>query len=950
MAEAFPVSGNIEPASFPHLLVDLHRHGATGSLKVTGPVHPKALYFRGGRILFGSSNDPRDQLGAILIESGRISREQLDEVNAKVGPGNPLAKVLAESGFVNQRELGDAARVKVERILADVLSWDSGTFEFEDGVLPKGAVDLKLSTERLLLAAVQRVPDRSLRPASRRPLDRARAGARGRGRPLRGAGRGLAAARAARRDPHPEGRHRPHPPRRVRGRQDRLRDAVSRCRAPQGGGGEELDLAEEAQSGFGAEPPPMYTVPVEAIRAASPPASEPTGFAFSEPEPAFPAVEPDLRRRRAGAREPGRDRRASRSPPPEPEPEPFPEVLPAEPTAIPEAPSFTMDAPRPRKVTDTVPGDRPVYVPPPAPAPADEPAAYAPAAPSVPEIAPAPAPASRPTQEDLAALDALLNPSASGQLGKSPVERPRPEKWEPQFRPPTTPPRKAPARPAAASSPSRVPLIAAVARRHRSSRPWRAWYFFLRAPRPRPGPARWRRRARPRRRRRPRWPPPPRPRRPRPSSCRPRPRRRLRCRARRPRPRRSRHHRRRPLRVPRPRRRPRRHRATPRPTPAPVAPAGDARALLAQGALPDAARAFAASLAPGRPRPLHPAGPRGLRAGERPEGRERRAGAGAPRPARGSQGPRLLPPVLGRLRQPPRGRGRARQPAVVLPAGRRLAARSRLSPSSSPERAAPAPPARSPRGSRGNGGGRLRRPHERPGDRGRPGLVRGLGAPLSPERGGLRRPPLARRKGRHRRRERAARGPGHPEQPRAPRRRGPGRGAALRAPGPLPPARVRAGAPGARRGPDRPRPGGARERGRLDRTGPRAGQRAIPRAARGRAGRGRRLRLGPRAVPPVARGGRAAPRAEEARRARRPPPPPSRARGSGSATTAPPTSRSAWPSCACSTPPGRSTSGASGSRRACRSRWCCRRPPPSATPRGRRTGRRPGTTGRSACR
>jgi acetolactate synthase-1/2/3 large subunit len=33
--------------SFPHLLVDLHRHGATGSLKVTGPVHPKALYFRG---------------------------------------------------------------------------------------------------------------------------------------------------------------------------------------------------------------------------------------------------------------------------------------------------------------------------------------------------------------------------------------------------------------------------------------------------------------------------------------------------------------------------------------------------------------------------------------------------------------------------------------------------------------------------------------------------------------------------------------------------------------------------------------------------------------------------------------------------------------------------------------------------------------------------------------
>ena len=92
VAEAFPACGNIDPASFPQLLVGLYRHGATGSLKVTGPAHSKALYFRESRILFGSSNDPRDQLGAILIESGRISRGQLDEVNAKVSPGNRLPR------------------------------------------------------------------------------------------------------------------------------------------------------------------------------------------------------------------------------------------------------------------------------------------------------------------------------------------------------------------------------------------------------------------------------------------------------------------------------------------------------------------------------------------------------------------------------------------------------------------------------------------------------------------------------------------------------------------------------------------------------------------------------------------------------------------------------------------------------------------------------------------
>src|SRR5687767_10959499 len=157
----FPISGSIDPQTFPFLLTDLHRNGATGSLKVEGPSYQKALYFRGGRVLFGSSNDPRDQLGAILIESGKITPEQLEDVNSKVGPGNPLAKVLSDTGFVNQRELSEATRAKVERILSDVVAYTSGAFEFEDGVLPKGAVDLKLSTTRLVLSAVRRVADRS---------------------------------------------------------------------------------------------------------------------------------------------------------------------------------------------------------------------------------------------------------------------------------------------------------------------------------------------------------------------------------------------------------------------------------------------------------------------------------------------------------------------------------------------------------------------------------------------------------------------------------------------------------------------------------------------------------------------------------------------------------------------------------------------------------------------
>ncbi len=161
MGQEFPISGSIDPASFPFLLANLHQQGATGSLRVDGATYQKALYFRSGRILFGSSNDPRDQLGAILMESERLDAAQLDAASAKVGPGNPLAKVLADGGLVTQRELSDAAKLKVERILCDLLLIEEGNFEFEDDVLPKGAIDLKLSTQRLFVSALRRIDERA---------------------------------------------------------------------------------------------------------------------------------------------------------------------------------------------------------------------------------------------------------------------------------------------------------------------------------------------------------------------------------------------------------------------------------------------------------------------------------------------------------------------------------------------------------------------------------------------------------------------------------------------------------------------------------------------------------------------------------------------------------------------------------------------------------------------
>ena len=152
-------SGSLDQKPVLDLIVELHADNVTGSLKLERPPLQKAVYFRDGQILFAASNDPKDQLASILVEEGKLGPDQMQVAQARVSPGNPLAKVLTELGYISQRELADAARIKVERILTDLYTWTEGTYQFATKSLPKGAIDLELSTPRLMLASIRRVQD-----------------------------------------------------------------------------------------------------------------------------------------------------------------------------------------------------------------------------------------------------------------------------------------------------------------------------------------------------------------------------------------------------------------------------------------------------------------------------------------------------------------------------------------------------------------------------------------------------------------------------------------------------------------------------------------------------------------------------------------------------------------------------------------------------------------------
>jgi len=153
-------SGSLSQRPALELIVELYQGAVTGSLKLERAPLQKAVYFRDGQILFAASNDPKDQLASILVEEGKLGPDQMQVAQARVSSGNPLAKVLTELGYISQRELADAARIKVEKILTDLYMWVEGTYQFATKSLPKGAIDLDLSTPQLIYASIRRIQDR----------------------------------------------------------------------------------------------------------------------------------------------------------------------------------------------------------------------------------------------------------------------------------------------------------------------------------------------------------------------------------------------------------------------------------------------------------------------------------------------------------------------------------------------------------------------------------------------------------------------------------------------------------------------------------------------------------------------------------------------------------------------------------------------------------------------
>ncbi len=125
------IRGDVDVLGIANLLQMLSNNGCEGYLTIAQEGQRKVIEFtsRGIRLVSGARRT--NPLGEILLRTGKITRDQLDDLLARQRKtGKPLGEIVAENGILAQSVIEGALREQVAEEIYDLFTWLDATFEF----------------------------------------------------------------------------------------------------------------------------------------------------------------------------------------------------------------------------------------------------------------------------------------------------------------------------------------------------------------------------------------------------------------------------------------------------------------------------------------------------------------------------------------------------------------------------------------------------------------------------------------------------------------------------------------------------------------------------------------------------------------------------------------------------------------------------------------------------
>ena len=149
-----PLHGDLDTFSMAAIGRLIHGEKKTGVLKVVSGRQQAEIYFKTGGIVFIHGDLAADMaLGRMLVQNRTADPAAIDRALAVARQtGRRLGSVLLEQGVIGANVLKRLLYHQFKEIVTRVLSWQSGTFEYSDG-LGNYVADIRLEIDPIRLVA-----------------------------------------------------------------------------------------------------------------------------------------------------------------------------------------------------------------------------------------------------------------------------------------------------------------------------------------------------------------------------------------------------------------------------------------------------------------------------------------------------------------------------------------------------------------------------------------------------------------------------------------------------------------------------------------------------------------------------------------------------------------------------------------------------------------------------
>lgn len=156
------LEGNLGEFNFGEILTLAGKSRKTGVIILKRPDGAEGrVYLKDGYIYFAETSNKRKPIGEMLVESGKITRTQLQEAlkeQRRLNGTVRLGMILLDKGWISPQDLVQVVQEQITEQIFQLFEWDEGNFVFIPGKTAENEdIGIKLDIDTAILKGAEKI-------------------------------------------------------------------------------------------------------------------------------------------------------------------------------------------------------------------------------------------------------------------------------------------------------------------------------------------------------------------------------------------------------------------------------------------------------------------------------------------------------------------------------------------------------------------------------------------------------------------------------------------------------------------------------------------------------------------------------------------------------------------------------------------------------------------------